>query len=267
VTVERQKNIKKRTLVAKEAFTKRWNAVSQNFRRENTALREARRSGLGIDSDLGLRRRRTNNSTAESELPADIAVDLPDEMRVEEQQQQQLEASPFDQAADNNEATNHVAAAAGKAGDSERRNHHTKPEGISNARAHHSHQNLPFGGVNPDDSDDSHPFGGASAGSDFESSDEDQASRFPKGGNTPINRSTIVSPQPSGRMSKIKAWFVLTGHKLKMTNREIKKNPDYALYWALSVDRVFFWTTLIAYNTALIVIFAINATYQAPILY
>jgi hypothetical protein len=253
VTVERQKNIEKRTFMAKEAFTQRWMAVSQNFRRENTQQ-------LANKSSLGLRRRKTTINT--SGVPADVAVDLPDEIQLNGQQQvpsPALAASPFDQAAENNNTTGRNAHREGNRG---------RPEGVAWLGPHESQQNLPFGGINVGEGDysgDSEPFGGASAGSDFASSDDEQPGRVRKGGNTPVNRGTVIPP--SGGMSRMKAWFVLKGAKFKETTREIKRNPDYALYWALSVDKYVFWVTLIAYNIALIVIFAINATYQAPIVF
>jgi hypothetical protein len=262
VTVERQRNIKNRTVMAKEAFTKRWDAVSKNFRRMNTleGLNGDDNSGDGVRSSksgLGLRRRKTTTKNASSGLPADIAVDLPDEIgRLDLEGLQQVgaappqpvgTASPFDQTTSpHGEGSDH--------------------RGLHISKTHQSQQNLPFGGINPEnDTEDSEPFGGGSNGSDFASSDEDRPPRAPKLQNT--TDSTIPETYNVGRMSKVKAWFVLTGTKLRETSREIKTNPDYALYWALSVDRVVFWTTLIAYNIALIIIFAINATYQAPIMF
>ncbi|KAG7670060.1 hypothetical protein NADE_006303 [Nannochloris sp. 'desiccata'] len=254
VTVERQKDIKKRTVLAKEAFTKRWNTMSLNFHRAYThgINDQDGLNAMSSKSSLGLRRRKTSN--AQSRLPADIIVDLPDESQSDGGQHAQSQipqppaasvaaASPFDQA------------------------NPIPEEGISRKDTHASHQNVPFGGIVDDESEDSQPFGGASAGSDFASDDDEgpPASRAVKGANTPITRDSTIPQTNVGRMSKFKAWFVLAGTRLKETNREIKTNPDYALYWALSADKFVFWTTLIAYNIAVIVIFAINATYQAPI--
>lgn len=249
VTVEKQKNIKKRMVLAKEAFTKRWNTFALDFRRAHTFNTKDGQDGIyatASKSGLGLRRRKTSNG--QSGIPADITVDLPDESQIEGGQQPHVSrplpaASPFDQA------------------------HPISEEGVSRKDIHANQENSTFGGIGDNDSDDSQRFG-ASAGSDFASDDNEgrPASRGGvRGANTPVTRDTTIPQNNDGRMSKMKAWFVLARTRMKEMNRERKTNPDYALYLALSVDRVVFWTTLIAYDIALIVIFAINSSYQAPI--
>lgn len=254
VTVERRKNIRKRTTLAKEAFKKRWKTVTHDFHRGNTSNNNDRINGMANKSDLGLRRRKTSN--AQSRIPADITIDLPDESHLERGQQPQAQvsrppqapvatASPFDQADPIPE------------------------EATSRKENHADHQNLPFGGIGEHDSDDSDQFGGASAGSDFASDDDEgrPASRAIKGANTPITRDTKIPKINDGWMFKIKAWFVLTATRLKEMNREMKTNPDYALHCAMSIDKVVFWTTLIAYSIAIILIFTISATYETPIVF
>ena len=262
VTAERQRNIKKRTLQAKKKFLKRWDALSTSFRQTHTAAVRSSKSGLG----LAFRRRKTLNGASTSAgalpdpsgVPQDVAVDLPTDFQQFRSPQTTsaatLATSPFDQTASVQD------------GGDQRRDQRVLMTTMSTKE---SQQQLPFGGINVGiDSDDSQPFGGNSNGSDFDSSDDGRnPNQDPKNSNAVNNRDGATTTASHGRMSAIKAWFVLAGRKMKETNREIKTNPDYALYWALSVDKWVFWITLIAYNTALIVIFAINATYQAPVVF
>lgn len=58
-----------------------------------------------------------------------------------------------------------------------------------------------------------------------------------------------------------------TAHKSRFgaAVAEARRNPDYAVHMALLMDRACFWTLLLLYTIAVILILAINATYQAPL--
>ncbi|KAL4421264.1 hypothetical protein ABPG75_010555 [Micractinium tetrahymenae] len=62
------------------------------------------------------------------------------------------------------------------------------------------------------------------------------------------------------------SWLKLQWLKLKLMKDEMRDNQDYAMYVALRIDRHIFWTTLVGFLIAVVLIFSIQSTYQpAPV--
>ncbi|KAL4421658.1 hypothetical protein ABPG77_001199 [Micractinium sp. CCAP 211/92] len=71
-----------------------------------------------------------------------------------------------------------------------------------------------------------------------------------------------ATPSPgTGAVAK-PGWLRLQWLKLRLMKEEMRNNQDYAMYVALTIDRHIFWTTLVGFLLAVILIFSIQSTYQ-----
>lgn len=59
------------------------------------------------------------------------------------------------------------------------------------------------------------------------------------------------------------SWFELQYYKMKLMKEEMRRNQDYAMFVALQIDNCIFWVTLIGFNIAVVLIFAIQSQMDA----
>jgi NADH:ubiquinone oxidoreductase subunit K len=119
---------------------------------------------------------------------------------------------------------------------------------------------------------DSEPYGGASAGSSYDTSDggsrragDEEAAWWDArrwGGRKPRATGQRGAEAAVKRSPRRPGWFVLQLMKVKEIRRESRRNPDFALWLALRLDMFVFWFVFIGFNAGLVILLAVQSTYQ-----